>query len=189
MYIEKIGKHLIFPLGSFGAKRPEGLPDTTAVLNVIEGLVYPPMKKLGFRKFGRTLHRFVSGDISQVINFQILRPSDGAAGIFCVNIGIRIPECADKQFTPSEPLKTHYSVAECCIRTRLGKTALGQDVWFSTADAPERTAEVILRQLQETVLPCFDALSSREAILAHRREYPDLDELGHRRAFPRFGKN
>lgn len=36
----------------------------------IEAAVYAQLKPLGFRKYGRTLHRFVSGDLSQVIHFQ-----------------------------------------------------------------------------------------------------------------------
>lgn len=38
-------------------------------LDYIENTVYLQMKPLGFRKHGRVLHRFVSEDISQVIQF------------------------------------------------------------------------------------------------------------------------
>ena len=43
----------------------------SAVLDSVEKAVYEVMKTHGFRRYGRTLHRFVSGDISQVINFQL----------------------------------------------------------------------------------------------------------------------
>ena len=41
----------------------------TQQIDYIESEVYKRIKPLGFRKHGRTLHRFVSGDISQVISF------------------------------------------------------------------------------------------------------------------------
>lgn len=43
--------------------------EITQRLDQIEASVYKRLKKEEFRKHGRTLHRFVSGDISQVINF------------------------------------------------------------------------------------------------------------------------
>ena len=43
--------------------------DAGSVLNIIEKSVFDNLKPHGFRKHGRTLHRFVSEDISQVINF------------------------------------------------------------------------------------------------------------------------
>ena len=37
----------------------------------IEAGVYQLVKPCGFRRYGRTLHRFVSGDISQVISTSL----------------------------------------------------------------------------------------------------------------------
>ncbi len=56
----------------------------------IEKLVYAYLKPLGFRKFGRTLHRFVDGDISQVVNFQNGCPQKQVYGILWVNLGVRV---------------------------------------------------------------------------------------------------
>lgn len=42
---------------------------TTESVDIIEKMVYDVLKPLGFKKYGRTLHRFVDGDISQVVNF------------------------------------------------------------------------------------------------------------------------
>lgn len=64
----------------------------------IEAAVYAQLKPLGFRKYGRTLHRFVSGDLSQVIHFQCGLPSAGPAQQMWVNLGIRIPECDERTF-------------------------------------------------------------------------------------------
>lgn len=38
--------------------------NTTQTVDEIEAAVYSHLKPLGFKKYGRTLHRFVSEDIS-----------------------------------------------------------------------------------------------------------------------------
>ncbi|MCR5182558.1 MAG: DUF4304 domain-containing protein [Clostridia bacterium] len=164
-------------LRGFGAKRPSNVPVTTVALDEIEKTVYQGLKEYGFRKYGRTLHRFVSEDISQVINFQAGRPADGMAGIFCVNLGIRVPECVDRQFQPTEPLGKYYREYDCNLRSRLGKKRVGEDVWFAFGSDNEKIGHQILKLLKETVLPVFDLLNSREAILEHRRDYKAFDQL------------
>lgn len=44
--------------------------NTTQIVDKIEAAVYVHVRPYGFKKYGRTLHRFVSEDISQVIHFQ-----------------------------------------------------------------------------------------------------------------------
>ena len=44
--------------------------NTTQIVDEIEAAVYEHVKPYGFKKYGRTLHRFISEDISQVIHFQ-----------------------------------------------------------------------------------------------------------------------
>ena len=56
-----------------------------------------------------------------------------------------------------------------------GKKALGYDL----RKDPEPIIEDILGRLERTVIPAFDALSSREAILKRRREFPWMDEFRH----------
>lgn len=93
--------------------------DIPKVIDEIENEVYFHLKPFGFKKYGRTLHRFVSGDISQVINFQsgqYLKPN---YGLFCVNVGIRVPESVEKDFEPKLN-KKYYAEYECNIRARLG---------------------------------------------------------------------
>lgn len=70
----------------------------TQQIDYIESEVYKRIKPLGFRKHGRTLHRFVSGDISQVISFQCGQAYLDATHLMWVNIGIRIPECTERRF-------------------------------------------------------------------------------------------
>ena len=83
---------------------------STECVDIIEGIVYEHLKPLGFRKHGRTLHRFVEKDISQVINFQNGCPQKGVYDILWINIGIRVPECAEKKFVISEPMKKYLSL-------------------------------------------------------------------------------
>ena len=78
---------------------------STESLYIIEKNVYEYLKPLGFKKYGRTLHRFVDGDISHVINFQNGCPSKGVFDILWINLGIRVPECANRKFIISEPTK------------------------------------------------------------------------------------
>ena len=140
------------------------------VTDEIEGRIYPALKPLGFRKHGRTLHRFVSEDISQVIHFQSGMPLKGMGGLLCVNLGIRIPECVEQSFH----LSPEY---DCTLRSRLGTVSGKEETWYDLRRGAEKIAEDVLDQISGIVLPAFDVLSSREAILAHRREYPSFDTV------------
>ena len=103
----------------------------------IEAAVYAQLKPLGFRKYGRTLHRFVSGDLSQVIHFQCGLPSAGPAQQMWVNLGIRIPECDERTFFPSPP-KRYYREYNCTLRSRLGSIDGGQELCFDLQKQPSR---------------------------------------------------
>ena len=151
--------------------------NVTEIADEIERRVYPALKPLGFRKYGRTLHRFVSEDISQVIHFQSGMPTKGMGGLLCVNLGIRIPECVEWTFHPSEEKKKYYPEYDCTLRSRLGTVSGKEETWYDLRRGAEKIAEDVLDQLTGIVLPAFDVLSSREAILAHRREYPLFDTI------------
>ena len=60
--------------------------NTTQIVDEIEAAVYEHVKPYGFKKHGRTLHRFVSEDISQVIHFQSGMPTHGMSGLLCVKL-------------------------------------------------------------------------------------------------------
>ena len=66
---------------NFSKKKSE--INTTQTVDEIESAVYAHIKPYGFKKHGRTLHRFVSGDISQVIHFQSGMPARGMGGLLC----------------------------------------------------------------------------------------------------------
>lgn len=103
--------------------------NTTQIVDEIEAAVYVHVRPYGFKKYGRTLHRFVSEDISQVIHFQSGMPAHGMGGLLCVNVGIRIPECSDRVFQPKAEKKKYYHDYDCTIRSRLGTVSGKQETW------------------------------------------------------------
>lgn len=151
----------------------------TQQIDHIESEVYELVKPLGFTKHGRTLHRFVSEDISQVINFQCGQVYLNAANFLSVNIGIRIPECFERQFHVVND-KAYYHEYECNLRTRLGivktRKIKGEKVYNLDRDVGKICSEII-HEIEYDVMPVFDILSSREAVLIHRRDYPWFDTL------------
>ncbi len=151
---------------------------STETVDIIEKIVYEELKPLGFKKFGRTLHRFVSEDISQVIDFQVGLASQKMNDTMWVNIGIRVPECVERSIE-TIPLKKYYHEYECNIRSRLGMVSGKRETVFSLKKSPEYLAKIIIKEVKEFVIPAFDLLCSRESILKHRKEYPNMDTLGY----------
>lgn len=152
--------------------------NTQEIVDEIEATVYAHLKPYGFRKHGRTLHRFVSEDLSQVIHFQSGLPAQGMGGLLCINLGIRIPECSERTFQPSEIKKKYYYEYECTIRSRLGAVRGKKETWYDLHRNTGKIINSIIAELDQYVLPAYQVLSSREAILAHRKDYPLLDRLG-----------
>lgn len=148
---------------------------STNRVDTVQGIVYEYLKPFGFRKYGRTLHRFVEGDISQVINFQNGCPQKGIHNSLWINIGIRVPECAERKFTVSKPMKKYYHEYECNIRTRLGLLADGEDTFYNLNKPPEKIAADIIERLGKYVVPVINVLNSREAILLYRKNNPAFD--------------
>lgn len=147
------------------------------VLDEIVNAVYEELKPLGFRKYGQTLHRFVSGDISQVINFQLGEARRRENHLLYVNVGIRVPECEARSFAVELEQKKYYHEYECDIRSRLGTVEGREEACYDLRKSAEDIQDDILRQITEVVLPGFDVLNSRDGILLHRREFPDFDTL------------
>ena len=151
--------------------------NTTQIVDEIEAAVYAYLKPYGFRKHGRTLHRFVSEDISQVIHFQSGLPAQGLGGLLCVNLGIRIPECSERTFEPAVEKKKFYHEYECTIRSRLGAVSGKKETWYDLHKNTPKIIKSIISEIDQYVLPAYEVLNSREAILAHRKDYPLLDRL------------
>lgn len=154
---------------------PKPLVDSTPIVNEIQKEVHKLLKPLGFRKFGRTEHRYVDGDISQVVNFQLGQAYLGETHLLMVNIAIRVPECMYCML--GQPMKKYYKEYECNIRSELGAVEGKKESVYDLRKNVESIIADILRQLSDTVLPAFTVLNSREAILAHRREYRRFDLL------------
>ena len=154
----------------------------TQQIDQIEANVFRRLKPFGFAKHGRALHRYVSGDISQVIEFQCGQAYLWATHQMWVNVGIRIPECTERRFDAITN-KKYYHEYECNMRSRLGIIASKgrkKERTFRLDGDAEKLSAKIIREIENDVLPVFDVLSSRQAILAHRREYPWFDRLnGH----------
>lgn len=148
---------------------------STESVDIIEKIVYEYLKPLGFKKYGRTLHRFVDSDISQVVYFQNGCPAKGVYDIVWVNLGIRIPECVERKFSIEKPIKKYYQEHECNIRTRLGTLVDGKDTFYDLKKHPSKIANDIVKRIKEFVIPVFDVLNSRDAVLMHRTEYPHFD--------------
>lgn len=146
-----------------------------AVIDKIEAAVYSVVKPIGFRKHGRTLHRFVEGDISQVINFQCGQAIRGNNHLMWVNIGIRVPECDLRCFQSKKPPKKYYHEYECTIRSRLGTVRGRKESEYDLHKSTDKIIADILYQLQTYVLPVFEILNSRDAILEKRRDFPLFD--------------
>lgn len=160
-----------------GIKKIDPTLDTTKVLNAIEKAVHAVVKPYGFRKHGRTLHRFLSEDISQVINFQLGQAYRGETHLLFVNVGIRVPECMTRSFVPEETMKKYYHEYECNIRSRLGEIEGKKASCYDLRQPADSITADIIRQIQTLVIPAFEALCSREAILSRRRDYPRFDLL------------
>lgn len=156
---------------------PKPLVDSTPIVNEIQKEVHKLLNPLGFRKFGRTEHRFVDGDISQVVNFQLGQAYLGDSHLLRVNIAIGVPECMVDHVGQQPKAKKYYKEYECNIRSELGSVEGKKESVYDLRKPVGSIIADILRQLRDTVLPAFAVLNSREAILAHRREYPQFDLL------------
>lgn len=150
---------------------------STESVDIIEKIVYEYLKPLGFKKYGRTVHRFVDGDISQVVHFQNGCPSKGYYDVLWINLGIRVPECVERKFKIDEPIKKYYHEYECNIRTRLGSLVDGKDTFYILNRNPDKIGRDIVNRLKKYVIPVFDVLNNRDAILKHRKEYTCFDQM------------
>lgn len=154
--------------------------DSGAMVDAVEAMVYAVVKPLGFRKFGRSLHRFVGGDISQVIHFQNGCPQQDVHDVLWVNLGIRVPECFERTFTPGKQ-KRYYHEYECNIRTRLGEQADGRDTEYDLRESPELIGKDVVEKLKLYVLPLYEKVTSRDAVLEYREELCTFDHMDYRR--------
>lgn len=157
-------------------RKPNSI-DVTGRIDAIENAVYSAVKQYGFREHRRNLYRFVSGDISQAIEFQCGQSYLNETHLMWVRTGINVPECKERRFDPIE-IKKYYSVSACNIRSSLGEIKpRGKEMTYDLKGDIDKITESIVNELLNEVIPVFNILSSREAILLHRRDYPTFDTL------------
>lgn len=154
-------------------QRKQRLAEKTRALDLVQEAVYAVLKPYGFRKHGRLFHRFVEGDISQVVEFQRGQAYREETHLFWVNVGIRIPECQLRSFSPEEK-KKYYHEYECNMRWTLGEKSKKKTGEYNLNKPVEPIVEDIVTRLNTSVLPMFDKLNSRAAILEKRKEYPQF---------------
>lgn len=156
--------------------------DVPKTLNRIQKALQAELKPLGFTKHGRTHHRFVDGDISQVINFQCGQSIYDRTHLVVVNVAIRIPEVDLKRFHGDAELKKYYKEYECNLRTCLGLLDEAADIFSAYTEHERRVYDLsgnvdeiiedLLHRVRTEVLPFFERYGSRDAILKELQEKP-----------------
>lgn len=154
--------------------KKQRLAEATKALDEVQDAVYALLKPLGFRKHGRLFHRFVEGDISQVVEFQRGQAYREETHLFWVSVGIRVPECQLRSFVPEENAKKFYHEWQCNLRWTVGEKSKKQTGAYNLRKPVEPIIADVLARLSTSVLPMFDVLSSRDAILEKRMNYPQL---------------
>lgn len=138
-------------------------------LDAIQQTASKRLKRLGFRKGGRSFNRLLDRGIVQVITFQMgefpignyVIPGirESLYGSFAVNLGVLLP-CvyhADYRF----PLPKTIRDGHCSIRDRL-KNACGEE-WFKLGSGD--LGDFVDRQLETVGLLFLDTFKSYEAVL------------------------
>ena len=146
--------------------------DVPKTLNRIQKALQAELKPLGFTKHGRSHHRFVDGDISQVINFQCGQSIYDRTHLVVVNVAVRIPEVDLKGFHGDAELKKYYKEYECNLRSRLGLVGGQKVIEYDLSGNEDEITEDILRRVKTDVLPFFERYGSRDAILKELQEKP-----------------
>lgn len=147
--------------------------DTTKIVDQIETTVYKWAKSHGFVKHGRTFNRTVDDNITQVINFQNGCPQKGIHEVLWVNLGVRVPECAN---FPNEQ-KVYYKEYECNIRCRLDEYVDKKDKPYDLKGDPQKIASDIIEKLDKVILPVFEIFSSRISIIKNIEKYPEFNSF------------
>lgn len=62
----------------------------------------------------------------------------------------------------------------------MGVVSGKNETWYDLHKKSYKIIKSIIEGIDQFVLPAYEVLNSREAILAHRKDYPLLDNLEHR---------
>ncbi len=155
-------------------QRKQRLAEATAALDAVQAAIYELLKPHGFKKQGRLFHRFVEGDISQVVEIQRGQAYREEKHLFWINVGIRVPECVLRSFQPEECPKKYYHEYQCNMRWTLGEQSKKKTGEYNLRKPIEPIMSDIRKRLETSVLPAFEALNSRNAIIEKRHQYPQF---------------
>lgn len=155
-------------------------------LDIVQAEIWQKLlKPKGFKKRGRTFNRETPDGLIQVISLNIGMAYRGDNDLFCVSIGIRVPESFEKTFDEPEK-KSFYQEYYCNIRTTLNDGTLGH-ARYETKTIPPRyygtkvfmldiedmqpNIDEIIETIESHVFPFFDNMDTREKVLKNRRMY------------------
>jgi hypothetical protein len=143
-------------------------------VDAIQAALRPVLHQRGFRVRGRTFNRVTEDGLTQVVNLQV-GPSDPPGttyiaglrenlhGLFAVNLGVYVPEVAEKH--GGGRAKSWVQEYHCGVRARLGElVGEGKEVWWH-ARAEEAVIADVRRCLEEVGLPFLDRFATRDKIL------------------------
>jgi uncharacterized protein DUF4304 len=144
----------------------------------------PLLRQTGFRKSNRTYNRTTADGLTHVIDFQMGRfdppgttyiPGlrENLYGLFCVNLGVYVPEVA--RHHGGGEAKSVVHDRNCCIRTRSGRGTRGESWWKISADEP--LINELLRRFQNEAFPLFQRFENRDQILNEFQTATDNTDL------------
>ena len=131
------------------------LAEATKALDEVQQAMYEVLKPLGFRKHGRVFHRFVDGDVSQVVELQRGQAYREETHLFWVSVGVRVPECQLRTFAPVADGKRFYHEWQCNLRWTVGERSKKQNGSYNLRKPVEPIIADILARLTSAVLPMY----------------------------------
>jgi hypothetical protein len=139
----------------------ENKSEVVEKLNLIQNNVHKNLlKKIGFKKRGRTWNRTTSDGLIQAINFQLFQFHPGK---FCVNVGIVIPEIVELYFN----IETRGFMQEyiCQIRTRLTPVMDSNKVGWNLHGNVDKLSSEIEDTIKNHAIPFLKNLENKDLVI------------------------
>jgi hypothetical protein len=136
------------------------------------------LKPLGFKKRGNNFYLQKAG-FGQHINFQKSPWYSKEHINFTINTGVFLPEfwsALDYNFGKAVP--EFPSETQCILRQRIGRLRNENDTWYDVKEDTdlEKLTETLLRDLNESILPHFNAMTSKDKLkdLVNRQTFSGI---------------
>jgi len=153
-------------------------------MDELQARLNPLLRQWEFRKYGRTHNRTTADGLTHVIRFQMAAFDPPGTtyipgirknlyGRFTVNLGVYAPEVA--RYHGGGEAKSVVHDYNCCIRTRLGRTAEKEAWWEVSLSQPLITE--MLDRLQNEAFPFFQRFEYRDQIINEFRNTKDNTPL------------